>query len=56
MTREEVTKFMTDAKNVDDWNERCDLVKKTFNGYPDFWYEDIIATGMAGKISISTLY
>ena len=50
---EDVVIYMLETKNSNDWNKRCEAVKKAnvnANGYPDypkFWYEKILASGLA---------
>jgi hypothetical protein len=45
-TSQDVVDFMSAATSESDWNERCDKVKDAFNGYPDFWFSDIILNGV----------
>lgn len=49
MKKEEVVKLMKSSKSEKEWNENCDKVKKECNGYPDFWYVEIIMSGLAGR-------
>jgi hypothetical protein len=49
MTREEATKLMESSKTEQEWNDNCDKVKKAFNGYPDFWFQDIQLSGLMRK-------
>lgn len=51
MNREEVTKLMSSSKTEEEWNNNCDKVKRAFNGYPDFWFPDIIMSGLCGKVT-----
>jgi hypothetical protein len=48
-TPEKLASFMSEATNESDWNNRCDLVKKVCNGYPDYWYSTCIASGLLDK-------
>jgi hypothetical protein len=49
MDRTEVVNLMKGSNSESEWNNNCSLVKKACNGYPDFWYEAIIASGVAKK-------
>jgi hypothetical protein len=49
MTKEEVVTLMTESKSEDEWNRNCDLVKYVFDGYPDWWFEAIILSGIAAR-------
>lgn len=51
MTREEVKLLMESSNSEQEWNTNCDKVKKAFNGYPDFWFADIIMSGLCGQVS-----
>jgi hypothetical protein len=48
-TPEKLASFMSEARSKEDWNKRCDLVKKVCNGYPDYWYETCIASGLINR-------
>lgn len=56
MEREEVKSLMKSSKNEQEWNNNCDKVKKAFNGYPDFWYMDIISSGLKDETRIMNLW
>jgi len=51
MNRQEVTQLMESSKTEQQWNDNCDKVKAEFNGYPDFWFPDIIMSGLCGRVS-----
>lgn len=53
MTVHEVVELMTSSRSEQEWNNNCDKVKKIFNGYPDFWFSAIIASGVAQCVSAS---
>jgi hypothetical protein len=64
MKKEEVLSLMRSSKNSQEWNDNCDKIKKAHDGgYPDYWYAEVIASGLAdetlgqgaSKITISTL-
>ena len=50
MTEQQVVDLMSSATSEDDWNNKCDQVKKACNGYPDFWFPLIIVSGLAHRI------
>lgn len=37
---------MRSSKNEKEWNTNCDLVKEANNGYPEFWWPTIVASGV----------
>lgn len=49
MNREDVKNLMRSSKTENEWNKNCDKVKDVFSGYPDFWYHDIIMSGLANE-------
>lgn len=53
MNKREVIELMKTSKSEDDWNSNCDKVKKACQGYPDFWYEEIVLSGVMNQV-IST--
>jgi len=63
MSKEEVIQLMRSSKNGQEWNLNADKVKKACNGYPSFWWEEIIVSGLCdevlgeggSKITITTL-
>lgn len=48
MTVEEVKELMGSSKTEKEWVRNCDKVKAACGGYPEFWYEEVIASGLAG--------
>lgn len=52
-TPEKLAEFMSFSKNVDDWNIRCDMVKKVCGGYPSYWFETIIQSGLYNRVQSS---
>lgn len=56
MNREDVKNLMRSSKTENEWNENCDKVKKEFNGYPDFWYMDIIMSGLLNETKSMNLW
>jgi hypothetical protein len=49
MSREEVIELMKSAISEKDWNAKCDQVKKACNGYPDYWYAEIVMSGLLSR-------
>ena len=47
MTILEVQRLMLSSKTVAEWNDNVDKVKKEFNGYPEWWYKEIITSNIA---------
>ena len=47
MKKQEVVRLMLSSKNEKEWNSNCDIIKIQCNGYPEFWYKEIIETGIA---------
>ncbi len=45
-TPEGVKSHMSQATSEQDWNDRFDEIKRANDGYPDFWYETIILSGV----------
>ena len=48
--KEEVISLMRSSKSSTEWNSNCAIVKKEFNGYPDFWYETIILPRLSDEV------
>ena len=46
MTEQEVVTLMQSSKNETEWNANCDHVKRTCNGYPSFWFNAILISGV----------
>jgi len=49
MTRQEVVALMQSSRDEKEWNDNCDAVKKQ-GGYPGFWFEAIMLSGLADKV------
>jgi len=47
MTQDEVVNLMKGSETEKEWNENCDKVKAEFGGYPNFWREAIVLSGIA---------
>ena len=46
MNKSEVVELMKSTKNEAEWNRNCDEVKQRCNGYPEFWYSEIVLSGV----------
>jgi hypothetical protein len=51
MTEKEVVELMSSAKSEEEWDANCDKVKRACGGYPEFWYQAIILSGLARRVS-----
>lgn len=49
-TQEEVVKLMESSKSETEWNANCDAVKQANGGYPAFWYEAILLSGLCARV------
>jgi hypothetical protein len=47
---EYVIDLMLGSKSKEEWNNNCDKVKEKFGDYPDFWYKDIVSSGLADEV------
>lgn len=50
--REDVIALMKSSKTEKEWNANCNLVKAANRGYPDFWYEAIVLSGVLYETSL----
>ncbi len=46
MDKTEVTDLMSSSKSEAEWNANCNHVKAACGGYPDFWYSEIVQSGL----------
>jgi hypothetical protein len=53
MTPEQMVELMESATSYEDWNAKCDQVKKAFGGYPNCWYDLIVAGNVAARVGAS---
>jgi hypothetical protein len=52
MSGKEVIALLETSKCEKEWNFNCNKVKESFGGrYPGFWYEVVIMSGLAYKVS-----
>ncbi len=51
MKKEEVISLMKSSKDSLEWGRNCDVVKsKHNNDYPDYWYQEIILSGLMDEV------
>ena len=50
MEQDEVVALMRTSTSKESWNANIDKVKKACGGYPEFWYEAIIQSGLADEV------
>jgi hypothetical protein len=50
MNREDVVALMRSSKTAKEWDNNCDHVKRELGGYPAYWYEAILASGLAREV------
>lgn len=50
-TEEAVKNYMRQANSESDWNKRCDEIKRQNNGYPSFWFVEIIMSGLMAEVT-----
>ncbi len=51
-TLDDVVTLLESSQSEDDWNDSCDKIKSANGGsYPDFWWEHIIQTNFAKRVS-----
>lgn len=50
MDKEQVIKLMESSKTQEEWNNNCDLVKGRCEGYPEYWFKEIIQSGLASRV------
>jgi hypothetical protein len=51
MDKLEVITLMESSKSENEWNNNCGKVKEACNGYPDYWYREIIMSGLCDRVS-----
>ena len=56
MTILEVQLLMLSSKTEKEWNDNCDKVKKEFNGYPEWWYKEIVGSSIAKAMQMYNNY
>ncbi len=53
MVKEKVIELMKSSKTEKEWNENCDHVKRACGGYPEWWYSEIVLSGVARETAES---
>ena len=48
-TKEGVKELMQSSKSEKEWNSNCDKVKAANNGYPSFWFAEVVMSGLMDK-------
>jgi len=48
-TEKDVVALMKSSCNEQEWNKNCDKVKAANNGYPEFWFETIVLSGVLAE-------
>lgn len=51
MDKEEVKSLMESSQSEQEWNDNCNKVKAAYDGYPPFWYQEIVLSGLAGRVA-----
>ena len=51
MDKQEVVNLMKSSKSENEWDANCDKVKAACDGYPDFWYSNIVMSGLFNDVS-----
>lgn len=55
MTKEQVIALMASSKSSKEWDENCDKIKRYTRSvepnkeYPDYWYDEIILSGLFNR-------
>jgi hypothetical protein len=49
LTPEQIAQFMETSRTAEEWDKNCDLVKEACGGYPSFWWETIMVSGLARR-------
>lgn len=50
MNEDEVVALMKSATSESDWNAKADKVKAACGGYPQFWFDAIVLSGLLNKV------
>jgi len=48
-SKEGVISLMRSSEDEKAWNANCDAVKEANNGYPEFWFPEIVQSGILGE-------
>ena len=50
MEKQEALALLNGVKSEAEWNSACDKIKAACGGYPDWWYSEVIQTGLLDKL------
>ncbi len=53
MTEEEVVALMKSSTSEYEWGANVDKVKAAYDGYPPFWFDAIVRSGVAQETAAS---
>jgi hypothetical protein len=53
VTQEQVVSLMESSRNAKEWDDNADKVKAACGGYPDFWFQAIVTSGLARRVAAS---
>ena len=51
MNQQEVIDLMASSQNETDWNINASAVKAACEGYPPFWFKEIVISGLMARNS-----
>jgi hypothetical protein len=51
MDEQSVIALLESSQSALEWNRNCDRVKKECGGYPPWWYEKIIMSGLCDRVA-----
>ena len=52
MTKDEVIDLLEKCQSSEDWRIACRIIKEEHeNGYPDFWWKEVILSGVGDRIA-----
>ena len=52
MNKKEVIELMKSSKTEEEWNSNTQKVRDSCGGYPDFWFAEIIASGLIDRTAL----
>jgi hypothetical protein len=53
MSQTDVIEMMQSSRSESEWNANCDKVKTAFEGYPEWWFTAIVASGVMSRTQLS---
>ncbi len=51
MDKKQVVDLMESSQTSEQWSDNCDAVKAACGGYPDFWWQEIILSGLGDRVA-----